>query len=72
MNETLLFLIYFRISGTHGELRWNGESTGPLIHYDFRTQKENHIPVKLTAPKARTSGKPLCIIHTFFLGINNK
>ena len=28
-----------RITGSLGELSWEGKAEGPIIHYDFLTQK---------------------------------
>ena len=50
-----------------GELRWNGESTGPLIVYDFKTQTEKQIRVELTTPKAKTSGISLLNFYNSIL-----
>ena len=34
---------YTRITGSRGEIKWEGKAEGPIIVYDFLTQTEKHI-----------------------------
>jgi len=45
-----------RITGSLGELSWEGKAEGPIIHYDFLTQRTTEVRPALVAPPARTCG----------------
>ncbi len=46
-----------RISGTRGELRWDGEASGGLSVFDFATREETRVEVDHVVPDAaRTRG----------------
>jgi len=45
-----------RITGSLGELSWEGKSEGPILVYDFLTRQEKVVRPDLTAPPARTCG----------------
>jgi len=45
-----------RITGSLGELSWEGKAEGPILLYDFLTQKETSVRPDLSAPPARTNG----------------
>jgi len=45
-----------RITGSKGEIRWEGAAEGPIYLYDFLTRTETEIQPDLVAPLARTRG----------------
>ena len=45
-----------RITGSKGEIRWEGGDEGPIVQYDFLTGRETRHRPELTAPPARTRG----------------
>jgi len=47
---------YTRITGSKGEIKWEGSAEGPIIVYDFLTRTEKHVEPDLVAPPARTCG----------------
>ncbi len=56
-QSLFLFLVTKRISGTRGELRWDGEASGGLSVFDFATRKETRVEVDHVVPDAaRTRG----------------
>jgi len=47
---------YTRITGSKGEIKWEGAAEGPIKVYDFLTRKETWVEPDLVAPPARTCG----------------
>jgi len=45
-----------RITGSLGELSWEGRAEGPILLYNFLTREQTSIKPDLTAPPARTNG----------------
>ena len=45
-----------RITGSKGELSWDGKADGPIVHFDFNTRQETLVKPDLVAPPARTCG----------------
>ena len=45
-----------RITGSKGELSWDGKADGPIVHFDFNTKQETLVKPDLVAPPARTRG----------------
>ena len=45
-------MVVSRITGSLGELSWEGKAEGPIIHYDFLTQKTTEVrcPPPLAGP----------------------
>ena len=36
-------MVVSRITGSLGELSWEGKAEGPIIHYDFLTQRTTEV-----------------------------
>eukprot|EP00092_Neocalanus_flemingeri_P017171 GFUD01018568.1.p1 GENE.GFUD01018568.1~~GFUD01018568.1.p1 ORF type:complete len:440 (-),score=136.50 GFUD01018568.1:115-1434(-) len=47
---------FTRITGSKGEIKWEGAADGPIVVYDFLTREEKEIKPDLIAPPARTCG----------------
>jgi len=47
---------YTRITGSKGEIKWEGAAEGPIKVFDFVTRKETWVEPDLVAPPARTCG----------------
>jgi len=47
---------FTRITGSRGEIKWDGAAEGPILVYDFLTQTQTEVQPDLIAPPARTRG----------------
>ena len=47
---------FTRVTGSKGEIRWEGAADGPIVVYDFLTREEKEVRPDLIAPPARTRG----------------
>ena len=47
---------FTRITGSRGEITWEGTEKGPIVVYDFLTNKEEEVLPNLEAPMAQTRG----------------
>jgi len=47
---------FTRITGSRGEIKWDGAAEGPILVYDFLTQTQKEVRPDLIAPPARTRG----------------
>ena len=45
-----------RVTGSKGELSWDGKADGPIILFDFNTKQETSVKPDLVAPPAKTCG----------------